>query len=239
MKYAALLLALMFVGIGTICFGQKHTYVRPYVKKNGTFVPGHYRTSPNGTNRDNFSTRPNINPYTGKYGYVTPDNKSSTTSYPTVRSANSTSSSRYVPTKNYYSNKSSDLSISTYNRDYQYQVIDIKAADLFVQLPDKVIEISSQDFTFTWYTATLKMKLYEGWRLPTIEELRAIYLQIHKRGKGNFNVNKFYWSIEEYDRDISWFFSFAGGEAYSHLFSRFNKGDEHLVRWVRDLPQFK
>jgi hypothetical protein len=40
----------------------------------GTYVPGHYRTAPNSTNRDNFSTKPNINPYTGEPGWIKPDN---------------------------------------------------------------------------------------------------------------------------------------------------------------------
>lgn len=226
----------MFAGACTICFGQKHTYVRPYVKKNGTYVEGHYRTSPNGTNRDNFSTRPNVNPYTGKYGHITPDNKSSSGSYVTTPSTYSGTSSKYSPLEKKHSNTTSDVSISAYKRDYKYIVIDIKTSELFVQLPNKVIEVSSQDFSFSWYTAILNIKLYNGWRLPTIEELKEIYLQLHKRGKGNFNVNQFYWSIEEYDRDIAWFFSFEGGQPYSHLFSRYNKGDERLVRWVRDLP---
>lgn len=48
------------------------TYVRPYVKKDGTFVQGHYRSSPNSTTLDNYSTQGNINPYTGKRGNVNP-----------------------------------------------------------------------------------------------------------------------------------------------------------------------
>jgi hypothetical protein len=49
-------------------------YVKPYTRKDGVKVKGHYRTSPNYTNRDNFSTKGNINPYTGKKGTVNPDN---------------------------------------------------------------------------------------------------------------------------------------------------------------------
>jgi hypothetical protein len=52
-------------------------YVKGYVRKNGTVVPGYYRSAPNNTNRDNFSTKGNINPYTGKKGYIKRDNKSS------------------------------------------------------------------------------------------------------------------------------------------------------------------
>ena len=50
-------------------------YVKSYTRSNGTVVKGYYRTAPNSTNRDNFSTRGNVNPYTGKKGYVKPDNK--------------------------------------------------------------------------------------------------------------------------------------------------------------------
>jgi len=49
------------------------TYVQSYLKKDGTFVEGHYRSASNGDFYDNYSTKPNINPYTGKEGTkVTP-----------------------------------------------------------------------------------------------------------------------------------------------------------------------
>ena len=43
-------------------------YVQGYTKSDGTYVQGHYRSSPNGTTSDNYSTKGNINPYTGDYG---------------------------------------------------------------------------------------------------------------------------------------------------------------------------
>jgi len=46
--------------------------VRGYTRKNGTHVKPYKRTSPNGTQRDNFSTKGNVNPYTGKKGTKTP-----------------------------------------------------------------------------------------------------------------------------------------------------------------------
>jgi hypothetical protein len=42
--------------------------VRGYVRKDGTYVAPHYRSSPNGTKADNYSTRGNYNPHTGKPG---------------------------------------------------------------------------------------------------------------------------------------------------------------------------
>lgn len=53
-----------------------HEYVKGYTRKDGTYVKGYYRTAPNNTNRDNFSTQGNVNPYTGQSGWVTPDNNS-------------------------------------------------------------------------------------------------------------------------------------------------------------------
>ena len=46
--------------------------VNGYVKKDGTHVDEYLRTAPNGTQNDNFSTKANINPYTGKDGYKEP-----------------------------------------------------------------------------------------------------------------------------------------------------------------------
>lgn len=43
-------------------------YVQPYVKSDGTYVEGHYRSDPNATRNDNYSTKGNTNPYTGKQG---------------------------------------------------------------------------------------------------------------------------------------------------------------------------
>ena len=39
-----------------------------HFKKNGTYVKGHMKSSPNATVIDNFSTYGNKNPYTGKAG---------------------------------------------------------------------------------------------------------------------------------------------------------------------------
>lgn len=51
-----------------------HT-VHSYVRANGTFVHSYHATNPNSTRNDNFSTKGNINPYTGKAGTKPPDAK--------------------------------------------------------------------------------------------------------------------------------------------------------------------
>jgi hypothetical protein len=46
--------------------------VKGHVTKDGTYVAPHERTAPNKTIDDNYSTKGNINPYTGKEGTVQP-----------------------------------------------------------------------------------------------------------------------------------------------------------------------
>lgn len=48
------------------------TWVNGYTKSNGTVVQGHYRSSPNNTRYDNWSSRGNVNPYTGRVGTRNP-----------------------------------------------------------------------------------------------------------------------------------------------------------------------
>lgn len=46
--------------------------VKGYTKANGTYVAPHYRSAPNNTRSDNYSTRGNYNPYTSKRGTESP-----------------------------------------------------------------------------------------------------------------------------------------------------------------------
>lgn len=47
--------------------------IRGYYKPSrGTYVMPHYRSSPNRSKFDNWSTKGNINPFTGKRGYKSP-----------------------------------------------------------------------------------------------------------------------------------------------------------------------
>ena len=47
--------------------------VRGHYRKDGTYVQPHYRSNPNNTTNDNWSTKGNRNPYTGKEGTRNPD----------------------------------------------------------------------------------------------------------------------------------------------------------------------
>ncbi len=62
-----------------------------------------------------------------------------------------------------------------------------------------------------WDNANLNAtELGQGWRLPKIDELEAIYEQLHKTGKITFPVTT-YWSSSEFSDDVAWYFDFAKG----------------------------
>ena len=64
----AIALSLLLVSFGAAA----QVHVNGYVKKDGTYVAPHERTAPNSTPNDNYSTKGNVNPYTGKEGTVAP-----------------------------------------------------------------------------------------------------------------------------------------------------------------------
>lgn len=70
------------------------TYVRGYYRKDGTYVQPHYRSKPDGNIWNNWSTKGNVNPYTGKRGTVDPYK-----SYRTPRSYSTTP--LYQPPKSF------------------------------------------------------------------------------------------------------------------------------------------
>lgn len=68
-----LLSAALFVPmIATGATAQSSVNVRGHTTREGVYVPPHVRTAPNETRTDNWSSRPNVNPYTGKAGTADP-----------------------------------------------------------------------------------------------------------------------------------------------------------------------
>jgi len=49
--------------------GKKYTYVKGYKKQDGTYIKGYYRSVSDKDKSNNWSSKGNINPYTGKKGY--------------------------------------------------------------------------------------------------------------------------------------------------------------------------
>ncbi|MFM7007721.1 MAG: hypothetical protein ACKO0Z_00045 [Betaproteobacteria bacterium] len=53
---------------GSTALNAQSVYVSPHIRADGTYVQGHWRTAPNNTRTDNWSSRPNVNPWTGQVG---------------------------------------------------------------------------------------------------------------------------------------------------------------------------
>lgn len=50
----------------------RDVYVDGYYKRDGTYVQPHYRSAPDNNPYNNWSTKGNVNPYTGQRGYKNP-----------------------------------------------------------------------------------------------------------------------------------------------------------------------
>ena len=70
MKTLAIFLAASFAATA---FAQ--TYVKPHIRKDGTYVEGHYRSAPDNSRINNYGSQGNYNPYTGEKGTVNPYNQ--------------------------------------------------------------------------------------------------------------------------------------------------------------------
>ena len=101
-----------------------------------------------------------------------------------------------------------------------------------IEVDGKIILVAPEDLgRMNWYEATEACKkLGPKWRLPTLEELKAMYEQLHREGKGNFkkkgkgNFKKkgkgnfkddWYWSSSQNGSSYAWMVSFGGGNTYS------------------------
>ena len=66
------LVAIILIIVPVLFFAPKGadaaTRVKSYFRKSGTYVAPHYRSTPNRTKIDNYSTKGNYNPFTGKIG---------------------------------------------------------------------------------------------------------------------------------------------------------------------------
>ena len=59
----------------------RDVYVNGYYRNDGTYVAPHYRSAPNDTKYDNWTTKGNVNPYTGERGTREYDNYNNSRGY--------------------------------------------------------------------------------------------------------------------------------------------------------------
>jgi len=100
----------------------------------------------------------------------------------------------------------------------------------------KTIVVAPEDQgRMNWYKADEQCRALpgQGWRLPTKEELQAMYNQLHKERKGNFK-DDYYWSSDtgpwQDTSRYAWIVSFGGDNTYNGF-----KGYQNYVRPVRNL----
>jgi len=98
------------------------------------------------------------------------------------------------------------------------------------------IEVAEKDFPkpMNWDDAMAACQnLGSGWRLPSIDELRAMYEQLYLKGNNNLQ-STWYWSSSEVDEYAAWYFDFE--ELVDGIASNHDKDVTSQVRAVRTLP---
>lgn len=68
-KIFTFVFAIIFLFITAVSSVQAATRVKGYYRNNGTYINSYYRSNSNRYRYDNYSSRGNYNPYTGKKGY--------------------------------------------------------------------------------------------------------------------------------------------------------------------------
>ena len=68
----SILLGLLILAVTMPAFARGPVRVRGHITKKGTYVAPHYRSAPDRSRFNNWSTRGNVNPYTGKVGTRNP-----------------------------------------------------------------------------------------------------------------------------------------------------------------------
>lgn len=71
-KLFAIAVLMTLLPLSALAKGGK-THVDGYITKSGKYVAPHERTAPNKNKSDNWSTKGNVNPTTGKSGTVDPN----------------------------------------------------------------------------------------------------------------------------------------------------------------------
>jgi hypothetical protein len=87
-----LVLGIAALALSATASAQVH--VHGYTTKNGTYVAPHYRSSPDSSKLNNWSTKGNINPYTGKAGTKDPYSSSSRSNGSTYKNPYSSGSDK-------------------------------------------------------------------------------------------------------------------------------------------------
>src|SRR5690606_8696106 len=70
--FVALLVSFLVFSLSFDSEARRPVSVKGYFRKDGTYIAPHYRSAPDSSKWNNWSTKGNINPYTGKVGTKDP-----------------------------------------------------------------------------------------------------------------------------------------------------------------------
>lgn len=93
----------------------------------------------------------------------------------------------------------------------------------------EIFEVANEDLEIKLTQEEAKSKCSElgnGWRLPTIDELKIMYDELHKNGRGDFN-DESYWSDDGYE------FDFASGLDNPYNSNILPQDRVNIPNWVR------
>ncbi len=88
----------------------------------------------------------------------------------------------------------------------------------------KIQQFYDEPVAMTWHEVMEKYENHPKWKLPTRNELIAMY----KSNKGSFESG-FYWSSSEYGANLAWSVGFGDGLTYGYA----NKDGTDRVRVIR------
>lgn len=66
------ILTVLFLATSSLVSYSRDVFVNGYYKSNGTYVNSYHRSAPDGNTFNNWSTKGNVNPYTGEAGNKDP-----------------------------------------------------------------------------------------------------------------------------------------------------------------------
>jgi uncharacterized protein YgiM (DUF1202 family) len=147
--------------------------------RNGSWVKGHYRTAPNNSNKDNFSTIGNSNPYTGEPGYIPRDSK---LSQRVSTTQNGSSYSAYTNSSYVSDNESSRYNIrSRYRTTNQLKLLKLPYSNSLV--------VNS---------------IPKGATVELIELLRGDWWEVSYQGESGYVLNEYLKSYRTIDRTLGY-----------------------------------
>ena len=166
-----LVLCIICVNITLAQTNSRHVHVNGYYRSNGTYVQPYFRTAPNSTNRDNFSTKGNVNPYTGKPGWISPDSK-----YNTFYQTDHT----YIPKK---LNEGNTSYSSSPQQGYQSNTT------VLTKYKDRVYIVDE----YGNYSCYMTVQDERTYKVYNMNDTQILYIVINHRGDWRlFNTNGIY-----------------------------------------------